>query len=189
MNAPQQNKPIKPGDRAGAGANAVPTEEVYLGIGSNIGDSSTIVEQAMEALDHISGCKLRAGSALYRSAAVSDIPQDDYINAVARLDTELEPLALLLEIQAIEHAYYRNREDGRRWGPRTLDLDIILFGNRSISDSHLIIPHPEFINRLFVLEPMLEIAGDIYIPGYGSLNYLVNQAPALDMEKLVPNYG
>ena len=167
----------------------MPTEEIYLGIGSNIGDSSTIVEQALEALDRISGCKLRGRSSLYRSAAVSDIPQDDYINAVARLDTELEPLALLLEIQAIEHAYYRNREDGQRWAPRTLDIDIILFGGRSISDSHLIIPHPEFINRRFVLEPMLEIAGDIYIPGYGSLNYLVNQAPVLDMEKLASNHG
>jgi 2-amino-4-hydroxy-6-hydroxymethyldihydropteridine diphosphokinase len=167
----------------------VPTEETYVALGSNIGDSTTIVEQAMDALDRISGCQLRERSSLYRSAAVSDIPQDDYINAVARLDTELEPLALLLEIQAIEHAYYRNREDGRRWAPRTLDLDIILFGNRSINDSHLIIPHPEFMNRRFVLEPMLEIAGDIYIPGYGSLNYLVNQAPALDMEKLAPSHG
>ena len=162
----------------------MPTEEVYLGIGSNIGDSSTIVEQALEALNNMSSCRLLGRSSLYRSVAVSDIPQDDYINAVARLDTELEPVALLLELQAIEHAYYRNREDGRRWAPRTLDLDIILFGNRSINDSHLIIPHPEFINRRFVLEPMLEIAGDIYIPGYGSLNYLVSQAPALDMEKL-----
>jgi len=81
------------------------TEEVYLGIGSNIGDSRTIVEQALEALDRMSSCTLRGRSSLYRSAAVSDIPQDDYINAVARLDTELEPVALLLELQAIEHAY------------------------------------------------------------------------------------
>jgi len=167
----------------------VPTEETYVALGSNIGDSTTIVEQAMDALDRISGCQLRERSSLYRSAAVSDIPQDDYINAVVRLDTSLEPLALLLELQAIEHAYYRNREDGQRWAPRTLDLDIILFGSRNINDSHLIIPHPEFIKRRFVLEPMLEIVGDIYIPGYGSLNYLVNQAPALDMEKLAPNHG
>lgn len=167
----------------------MPTEEAYIALGSNLGDSTTIVEQAMDALDRISGCQLRERSSLYRSAAVSDIPQDDYINAVVRLDTSLEPLALLLELQAIEHAYYRNREDGQRWAPRTLDLDIILFGSRGINDSHLIIPHPEFIKRRFVLEPMLEIASDIYIPGYGSLNYLVNQAPALDMEKLAPNHG
>ncbi|MCG6891816.1 MAG: 2-amino-4-hydroxy-6-hydroxymethyldihydropteridine diphosphokinase [Gammaproteobacteria bacterium] len=165
------------------------TEHVYVAIGSNIGDSATIVAQAMEAIGHIRGCELRGRSSLYRSAAVGDIPQGDYINAVARLDTELQPLDLLLELQAIEHAYYRNREDERRWAPRTLDLDIVLFGNHRINDSHLVIPHPEFVNRRFVLEPMLEINGDLYIPGYGSLKYLVNQAPALEMEKLASSHG
>ena len=165
------------------------TEEVYIGLGSNIGDSTTIVEQAIDALDHINGCRVRGRSSLYRCAAVSDIPQDDYINAVVRLDTELQPLALLLELQAIESAYYRNRTDQLRWAPRTLDLDIILFGNRTLDDSHLVIPHPEFVNRRFVLEPMLEVDGDRYIPGYGSLEFLVNQAPALDMEKIAASHG
>ena len=166
----------------------MPTEDVFVALGSNIGDSATIVEQAIEALNHINRCQLRGRSSLYRSAAVSDIPQDDYINAVVRLDTDLQPLALLLELQAIEHAYYRNRDEERRWAPRTLDLDIILFANRSVDDSHLIIPHPRFAERRFVLEPMLEIDGDRYIPGYGSLDYLVSQAPALDMEKLARNH-
>ena len=165
------------------------TEEVYIGLGSNIGDSTTIVEQAIDALDHINGCRVRGRSSLYRSAAVSDIPQDDYINAVVKLDTELQPLALLLELQAIESAYYRNRTDQLRWTPRTLDLDIILFGNRTLDDSHLVIPHPEFVNRRFVLEPMLEVDGDRYIPGYGSLEFLVKQAPALDMEKIAASHG
>jgi len=167
----------------------VATESVYIALGSNIGDSITIVEQAIEALDQITGCHLRARSSLYRSAAVGDTDQDDYINAVARLDTELRPLALLLELQAIEYAYYRRRDSEARWAPRTLDLDIILFGTQRINDSHLVIPHPEFVNRRFVLEPMLEIDGDCYIPGYGSLAYLVRQAPALEMEKLASNHG
>jgi len=167
----------------------VPTEEVYVALGGNIGDSATIVEQAIEALKHIKGCQLRGRSSLYRCAAVSDIPQDDYINAVVRLDTDLQPLALLLELQAIEHAYYRNRDEEQRWAPRTLDLDIILFGNHKVDDSHLVVPHPRFAERRFVLEPMLEIDGDRYIPGYGSLEYLVGQAPALDMEKLTSNHG
>jgi len=167
----------------------VPTETVYVALGSNIGDSATIVEQSIEALNHINGCQLRRRSSLYRSAAVSDIPQDDYINAVVSLDAELQPLALLLELQAIEHAYYRNRDEEQRWAPRTLDLDIILFGDRRVDDSHLVIPHPQFINRRFVLEPMLEIDGDRYIPGYGSLDYLVSQAPALEMEKLARNHA
>jgi len=167
----------------------VPTEAVYVALGSNIGDSTTIVEQAIEALNHITGCELRGRSSLYRSAAVSDIPQDDYINAVVSLDVALQPLALLLELQAIEHAYYRNRDEAQRWAPRTLDLDIILFGDRRVDDSHLVIPHPEFVNRRFVLEPMLEIDGDRYIPGYGSLDYLVSRAPALEMEKLAQSHA
>ena len=162
----------------------MPTETVFIALGSNVGDSSTIVSQAMDAIAQIRDCKLQARSSLYRSAAVGDIPQDDYINAVVKIETGLEPLTLLLELQAIEHAYYRNREQEERWGPRTLDLDIVLFGDRNIDDSHLVVPHPEFARRRFVLEPLLEVDGDRYIPGYGSLAYLAQQAPALDMQKL-----
>lgn len=159
-------------------------EEVFIGLGSNIGDSSTIVQQAMVALGNISQCNLRASSSLYRSEAIGDVPQDDYINAVVLIDTSLEPLELLLEMQAIEYAYYRRREQEDRWAPRTLDLDIVLFGDRIIDDSHLVIPHPQFAQRLFVLEPMFEIDGDRFIPGYGSLSYLIENAPAISLEKL-----
>lgn len=165
------------------------TEQAYIGLGSNIGDSITIVNQAIDMLGNIRGCRLSARSSLYRSAALGDKPQDDYINAVARLDTDIEPLALLLELQAIECAYYRRREAEERWAPRTLDLDIILFGTRQLEDSHLVVPHPEFIKRRFVLEPMLEMDGDRFIPGYGSLAYLVDQAPALQMEKISDCHG
>lgn len=162
----------------------MPVEEVFVALGGNIGDSQTIVTQAMDALGNISQTSLRASSSLYRSEAVGDIPQDDYTNAVALLGSSLEPTALLLELQAIEHAYYRRREQEERWAPRTLDLDIILFGDRSFDDSHLIIPHPEFAQRLFVLEPMFEIGGDRFIPGYGSLRYLIDNAPSIELEKL-----
>jgi len=162
----------------------MPAEEVFIGIGSNIGDSITIVEEAIHAIGAIQQCRLLGRSSLYRSSAIGDIPQDDFINAAVKIETTLEPLALLLELQAIEHAYYRNRNNEQRWGPRTLDLDIILFGSREFEDSHLTIPHPEFPQRLFVLTPMLEIDGDRFIPGFGSLSYLVVNAPALPMEKL-----
>jgi 2-amino-4-hydroxy-6-hydroxymethyldihydropteridine diphosphokinase len=162
----------------------MPAKEVFVALGGNIGDSQTIVEQALAALGNISQTSLRASSSLYRSEAVGDIPQDDYINAVALLDSSLEPMALLLELQAIEHAYYRRRDQEERWAPRTLDLDIILFGDHSFNDSHLVIPHPELAQRLFVLEPMFEIDGDRFIPGYGSLRYLVDNAPAISLEKL-----
>lgn len=160
------------------------SEEVFIGLGSNIGDSVTMVEAAITALDNITDSHLTARSSLYRSEAVGDIPQDDYINAAALIETRLEPMALLLELQAIEHAYYRRRDQEERWAPRTLDLDIILFGNRHIDDSHLTVPHPEFSTRLFVLEPMLEIDGDRFIPGFGSLRYLIDHAPQIRMEKL-----
>ncbi|MDH3630076.1 MAG: 2-amino-4-hydroxy-6-hydroxymethyldihydropteridine diphosphokinase [Gammaproteobacteria bacterium] len=162
----------------------MPVEEVFVALGGNIGDSQTIIGEALAALGNISQTRLRGSSSLYRSEAIGDIPQDDYINAVALLDCSLEPTALLLELQAIEHAYYRRREQEERWAPRTLDLDIILFGDRSFNDSHLIIPHPEFAQRLFVLEPMFEIGGDRFIPGYGSLRYLIDNAPAISLEKL-----
>ena len=162
----------------------MPSEETFIALGSNIGDSTTIVEEAIAALARIRDCHLRGRSSLYRSEPIGEIPQDDYINAVAWLGCSLEPTALLLELQSIEHAYYRRREQEQRWAPRTLDLDIILFGNRNIDDSHLTVPHPEFSKRRFVLEPMLEIDGDRFIPGYGSLSYLVDNAPPLKMEKL-----
>lgn len=165
----------------------MPTEQVFIGLGGNIGDSITIVEEALQRLDNIRQTRLSGRSSLYRSEAIGDIPQDDYINAAARLETSLEPLALLLELQAIEHAYYRQRDPAQHWGPRTLDLDIILFGNRVINDSHLTIPHPEFHQRRFVLEPMFEIGGDFYITGHGSLSYLLARSPKIEMSKLVPS--
>ncbi len=162
----------------------MPTEQVFIALGSNIGDSETIVDEAIRAIGNIRDCTLLGRSSLYRSAALGDAPQNDYINAAVLVETDLEPLALLLELQAIEHAYYRNRDHEERWAPRTLDLDIVLFGNRVIDDSHLVVPHREFANRLFVLEPMREIDGDRFIAGYGSLSYLIEKAPPIRLERL-----
>ena len=159
-------------------------ESVYIGIGSNLGDSITIVNEAIERLGGITQCVLVNQSSLYQSEAVSDIPQDDYINAVALIDTTLKPVALLLELQAIEYAFYRQRDPELHWAPRTLDLDIILFGHRAFKDSHLTIPHCEMANRLFVLEPMLEISGEQFIPGFGSLKYLISNAPSMQLTKI-----
>ncbi len=152
-------------------------EEVYIGIGGNIGDSLNIVRQAIECMGRLPETRLTAQSSLYRSEAGSGIPQDAYVNAVVKLETRLSPMDLLLELQAIEQAFYRQRDPELKWVPRTLDLDIILFGARCIDDSHLRVPHPEMHKRLFVLRPLHEICGDLYIPGLGSLQYLINNAP------------
>lgn len=159
----------------------MPVEDIYIGIGSNLGDSIAIVHDAINHLAKISKTELTKSSSLYQSEPVGDIEQDDYINAVVELKTDLTPTNFLLELQAIEHAFYRQRDPELRWGPRTLDLDIILYGDRIIGDSHLTVPHPEMTNRLFVLKPLLEITGDRFIPGLGSLEYLIANAPVINM--------
>ncbi len=162
----------------------MPVEDVYIGIGGNIGDSITIVSEAIENLRDLPNTELLRHSSLYRTEAVSDIPQQDYINAVALLGTTLEPLSLLLDLQAIEQAFHRRRDALQRWAPRTLDLDIILFGNRIIDDDKLTIPHAEMQNRLFVLQPMLEIIDDMDIPALGSLKQLAEKAPKAIVQQL-----
>ncbi len=149
-----------------------------------MGDSSNIVIQAIDCLTKLTNTRMKAQSSLYLSEPVSEIPQNDYVNAVVLVETSLQPLELLLELQAIEHAFYRYRDPNLKWAPRTLDLDIILFGSRSLNDSHLKVPHPEMQDRLFVLEPLFEISGDLYIPGLGSLKYLIDKAPAIKIKTL-----
>ncbi len=156
----------------------------YVGLGSNIGDSITIIKESIKLLGQLPKSQLVQASSLYASEPISDEQQSMYINAMVAITTELKPHELLLELQAIEHAYYRQRDPDNKWGPRTLDLDIILFGKQQINDSHLTIPHPEMHNRLFVLEPLLEISEDFYISGLGSLSYLINNAPKFKLHKL-----
>lgn len=162
----------------------MPIEDVYIGIGSNLTNPVSIVHDAINCLDKISRSELVKCSSLYQSEPVSDIPQDDYVNAVVAIKTDLQPTFLLLELQAIEHAFYRQRDPALKWAPRTLDLDVILYGNRNINDSHLTVPHPEMSKRLFVLRPLFEVAGEIYIPGLGSLSYLIDQATPIEMHKI-----
>jgi len=157
---------------------------VYIGIGSKLGDPIQQVQDVLPHLDRIKSTRLLAHSSLYQTAAISDIEQDDYINAVACLSTRLKPIELLLELQAIEYAFYRQRSDDIKWGPRSMDLDILLFGSTKQNDSHLTIPHAQMQNRLFVLQPLQEIAGDLYIPGLGSLNYLIQQLPDQRIKRL-----
>ncbi|MBC8212945.1 MAG: 2-amino-4-hydroxy-6-hydroxymethyldihydropteridine diphosphokinase [Gammaproteobacteria bacterium] len=161
-----------------------PAVKTYIGIGSNLADPKQQVIDVLPHLNQISQTRLLEHSSLYQSAAVSEIEQEDYINAVACLETQLTPEQLLLELQAIEYAFYRQRSDELKWAPRTMDLDIILYGNLRQRDSHLSIPHDQLQNRLFVLQPLQEIAGDLYLPGLGSLSYMIQHAPSLRIEKL-----
>ncbi len=158
--------------------------KTYIGIGSNLADPRQQVIDVLPQLGLIRRTSLVAHSSLYQTEAVSDIPQEDYINAVACLETSLTPMELLLELQAIEYAFYRQRSYEVKWAPRTMDLDILLYGQQRLNDTHLVVPHAEMQNRLFVLQPLREITGDIYIVGLGSLDYLIQHAPPMRVTRL-----
>jgi 2-amino-4-hydroxy-6-hydroxymethyldihydropteridine diphosphokinase len=135
-----------------------------IGIGGNLGDARATVEQALVRLAALPRSRLLRASSLYRTAPV-DSSGDDYINAVAQLATSLAPLDLLHALQAIELDHGRQRP--YRNAPRTLDLDLLLYGDEQIDSAELHVPHPRMAQRAFVLAPLLEIAPDIVIPGAG----------------------
>jgi 2-amino-4-hydroxy-6-hydroxymethyldihydropteridine diphosphokinase len=135
-----------------------------VGIGANLGDARGNVADALSRLGRQSGCRVVAASSLWRTAPI-DSSGDDYINAVALLDTDLDAHVLLATLQAIETAHGRERP--YRNAPRTLDLDVLLYGDEIIATPALTVPHPRMHERAFVLAPLLEIAPDIVIPGRG----------------------
>ena len=139
----------------------------YIGIGSNLENPVAQVRRACQEMQGIAHTHCVACSPLYRSDPVGPPGQPDYINAVAGLETELDPDALLAELRAIENAHGRVRRI--RWGPRTLDLDILLYGNKVQSSAHLTLPHPRMHERSFVLYPLYDIAPDLHIPDQGAL--------------------
>ena len=136
-------------------------ERVFVGIGANLGDAVATVRAAFDALSELPGTRCVARSSLYRSAPV-DAPGADYINAVAQLQTKMLPAALLKTLQAIEARFGRERP--YRNAPRTLDLDLLLYGDRRIDTPLLTLPHPRMHERAFVLVPLAEIAPDLAQP-------------------------
>jgi 2-amino-4-hydroxy-6-hydroxymethyldihydropteridine diphosphokinase len=153
----------------------------FIGIGGNLGDARATVEDALRRLALLPDTTLSAQSRLYRTAPV-DAGGDDYVNAVAQLDTTLTPHALLAALQAIELAHGRERP--YRNAPRTLDLDILLYGELQLADDMLTLPHPRMALRAFVLIPLLEIAPDAVIPGIGAAHDLQEQVRDQAIEPL-----
>ena len=135
-----------------------------VGIGANLGDARGNVLDALARLGMQSGCRLVAASSLWRTAPI-DSSGDDYINAVAMIDTDLDAHVLLATLHAIETAHGRERPYLN--APRTLDLDLLLYGDEIIHTPVLNVPHPRMRERAFVLAPLLEIAPDAVIPGLG----------------------
>jgi 2-amino-4-hydroxy-6-hydroxymethyldihydropteridine diphosphokinase len=137
----------------------------YIGIGANLGDASAQVQAAMVRLGQLPQTRLLAQSSLFSSAPV-DADGDDYVNAVAKLDTRLGAQPLLQALQAIEIEF--GRERSYQNAPRTLDLDILLFGNQTIATATLQVPHPRLTERAFTLIPLLQLDALITIPGRGA---------------------
>jgi 2-amino-4-hydroxy-6-hydroxymethyldihydropteridine diphosphokinase len=147
----------------------------YIGLGSNLDNPKEHVKQALEDLKQLPQSQLLLASKLYLSKPVGPQDQDDFVNAVALLVTKLEPLALLDQLQAIEQRHRRVRE--RHWGPRTLDLDLLLFGDQYIENSRLTVPHAELANRDFVVGPMFELCPELILPSGTRLQELLQQCP------------
>ena len=131
-----------------------------IGLGSNLGDRAQHIAEAVAALSDL-GSRLRVSS-LYETAAIGGPRQGDYLNAVAVIDTEMPARALLERCLEIERESGRERRE--RWGPRTLDLDLLFYGDERINDTDLTVPHPRMTERRFVLEPLLEVWPDAALP-------------------------
>ncbi|WP_445355759.1 2-amino-4-hydroxy-6-hydroxymethyldihydropteridine diphosphokinase [Microbulbifer sp. EKSA008] len=157
-------------------------ETVYIGLGSNLAEPGKQLRSALSAMERIPSTELLGCSSFYRSAPVGPGDQPDYINAVAALKTALSPLALLDQLQSIELSH--GRERSIRWGARTLDLDILLFGESQIDEPRLQVPHPCMAERNFVLLPLSELAPAMELPGLGALPALLQSCPENRLEKV-----
>ena len=134
----------------------------YVALGSNLGDRAGYLQGAVDALARARGVRVVAVSRVYETVPVGGPAQDAYLNAVVALDTEREPYALLALAHELERAAQRVR--GERWGPRTLDVDILLYDDISLDDAELTLPHPRMWERGFVLAPLRDVAADLVEP-------------------------
>lgn len=151
-------------------------ERVYIGIGSNLGDKRANCMKAIELMDLAEGCRVKAKSRFYRTEPVGVQDQDWYLNGVISLDTSLLPGNLMGELLAIEKQLGRKRE--KKWDSRAIDLDILFFGQRIISEPDLEIPHPRLHLRRFVLVPLADLAPDFVHPVLGlKVKELLKQCP------------
>ncbi|BBR55915.1 MULTISPECIES: 2-amino-4-hydroxy-6-hydroxymethyldihydropteridine diphosphokinase [Pseudomonas] len=158
------------------------TTRAYIGLGSNLAEPAEQLRSALQALDNVEGTRLAATSAFYTSDSL--LPgQPRYTNAVAAVDTHLAPLALLDALQAIELDQGRERKE--RWGPRTLDLDVLLFGDQVIDVPRLKVPHYHMQARPFVLYPLAELVpADFHLADGRSLAQLLEACPFVGLERL-----
>ncbi len=156
----------------------------FVGLGGNLGEVAATLRAATSALSRLPGTRLLRASRLYRTPAWGLEQQPDFINGVVALETRLAPRELLDALLRIEREFGREREGGPRWGPRNLDLDLLLHGEAVVEQDGLRLPHPHLHERAFVLVPLLEIAADILIPGQGSARDALSRLDSSAIEAL-----
>jgi 2-amino-4-hydroxy-6-hydroxymethyldihydropteridine diphosphokinase len=152
-------------------------QPAYIGIGSNLSDPRAQVLTALERIAAIEGLRLVSRSKLYGSPPLGPTDQPDYVNAVAGVLTLLAPGALLAELHGVERAAGRP-EKRERWGPRVLDLDLLVYGRERSSEAGLTLPHPGIVERSFVLYPLADVAPDLDVPGMGRVADLKRRVSA-----------
>lgn len=155
---------------------------VYIGFGGNMGDVASSITAARQALDGLFRVNEISHSSLYISKPHGGVEQDDFINAVSAYETSLSPMQLLKEMLTIENSLGRTRD--MRWGPRTIDLDLLLYGDKVLETEAVTVPHPRLQDREFVLYPLHEIAPDLIVPERGSLIVLMRCCSHNDIEKI-----
>jgi 2-amino-4-hydroxy-6-hydroxymethyldihydropteridine diphosphokinase len=160
------------------------TVRAYIGIGSNLSNPVAQVLEAVEELEMIPDTILVRRSSLYSGKPMGPADQPDYVNAVVSLDTLLSADELHRSLVSIEDLQGRSR-DGEPWGPRIIDLDLLLYGNSIINTATLTVPHPGMHERDFVIIPLEEIAGNVKIPGQGFLYSLINKCESHSLKKLI----
>jgi 2-amino-4-hydroxy-6-hydroxymethyldihydropteridine diphosphokinase len=141
--------------------------QAWIGLGGNLGDAVTTLHAALQELDGLPQSRVVRSSKFYRTPAWGLAEQPDFINAVALLDTRLPPRDLLDALLDIERSFGRERHRSERWGPRVLDLDLLLYDSAVIDEPGLCVPHPHLHERAFALLPLVEITPDAFIPGIG----------------------
>lgn len=154
----------------------------YIGLGSNLESPANQIKSALASLEALPHCQHVQCSPWYSSLAVGPGEQPDYINAVVRLETQLAPVDLLHQLQAIENKHGRQRSI--RWGARTLDLDLLLYDNVSINTEELQLPHPEINNRNFVIYPLYDLAPELILPNGQKLSDVASQLSMAGLHKI-----
>jgi 2-amino-4-hydroxy-6-hydroxymethyldihydropteridine diphosphokinase len=156
----------------------------YVGLGSNLGDPLAELKRAVKDLHRLRATRVVAVSSFYENPPFGPVAQPDFVNAVAGILTQLKPAELLAELRRIEEAHGRTRRPGDKWGPRTLDLDLLVFGAESADTPELRIPHPGIRHRNFVLLPLAEIAPALLIPGVGVAGALAEACDGSGLRKV-----